>query len=425
MNTAIRNSSDIVSMLTNPEYRALTFRAELFPLVGDAPFFVAPPTFAGHEVKVDGGISKHKLIGNQRADGVFPLVELESSEQFSKRLQKAVQYLDLLPPLKIAVDEDEEIDLLGLVHGSTDGFLRESTLDGVYFRETEIGKSLFDGTFQEKMKARYEHFPHRLLTGECDMQSGQSKDKMLVFGGSMWAVALGEDAIPLASPKLGHMPLALKKDKDKYLPTGPGNTLVKSVNGKTIDSYNMVNAGNTEKKIINYHGVLVNRAYVQGSLDFAGLRVLVGLSDKQRAALVALWLIGVDAVIKNYHPRKNAGLRAKSINWNIVPPRRGDSVPHRRSFPAFKSRAECKLEAGLVCQGFLESFPAFKSRAECKDPMGRIYYSGLFWFPCSSATAIKLRKTTSFRQGLPEPRCHGGQTRFTSLCSGYRQSMPV
>ena len=38
---------------------------------------------------------------------------------------------------------------------------------------------------------------------------------------------------------------------------------------------------------------------------------------------------------------------------------------------------------------------------------------------------LKLRKTTSFRQGLPEPSCHGGQTRFTSLCSGYRQSLPV
>ncbi len=318
MNTAICNSSDIVSMLTNPEYRALTFRAELFPLVGDAPFFVAPPTFAGHDVKPDGGTSHHKFIGKQRPDGTFPMVELESSEQFSKRLQKAVQ--GFLPPLKITVGEDEEIDLLGLAHGSTDGFLRESTLDGVYFRETDIGKSLFDGTFQEKMQARYEHFPHRLLTGECDMQSGQSKDKMLVFGGSMWAVALGEDAIPLASPKLGHMPLTLAEGTDKYLPTGPGSTLVesaKSAKGETIKSYNMTNAGNT-KGNTTYHGVLVNRAYVQGSLDFSGLRVL-GLSVEQRAALVALWLIGVDAVIKNYHPRKNAGLRAKSINWNLVP----------------------------------------------------------------------------------------------------------
>ena len=39
-------------------------------------------------------------------------------------------------------------------------------------------------------------------------------------------------------------------------------------------------------------------------------------------------------------------------------------------------------------------------------------------------TAIKLRKNSSFRQGMPEPRGHGGRARFTSLCSGYRESMP-
>ena len=311
MKIDIHQSTDIVAIVSNLEYRALTFKAELFPLVGVAPFFVAPPTFAGHDVQVDGGTTHHKFIGKPH-DGAFPLVELESSEQFSKRLQKAV--IDDLPQLKITVGDDESIDLLGLVHGSTDGFLRESTLDGVCFRETEIGKSLFNGTFQEKMQARYQHFPHRLLTGECDMQSGQSKDTMLVFGGSMWATALGEDAVPLASPKLGHMPLALAKGKEKYLPTGSGNTLVKSTKGKTIDSYNMVNAGNANV----YHGALVNRAFVQGSLDFAGLRVL-GLSVEQQAALVALWLMGVDSVVKNYHPRKNAGLRAKSIDWNLVP----------------------------------------------------------------------------------------------------------
>lgn len=319
----IVKAGDLVDLLGQPEHRALTFRAELLPLVGEPPFYVAPPTFAGHKATVnegreDKGEAKHKFVGRQREDGTFPMVELESAEQFAKRLQKSIARY--LPRLTIAVGE-ETLELLDLVHGSADGFLRESKLGDVCFRETEIGKALFAKDKKTQMQARFEHFPHRLLTGECDMQSGQSKDTMLVFPGCMWAQAIGVDALPLAAPKLGHMPLALAKGKEKYSFKAPGQPLVKDPKGKTIDSYNLVNAGNSGV----YHGSMVSRAYVQGSLDFAGLRQLE-LSVEQQAALLALWLVGVQANIKNYLPRRNAGLRAKAIAWHIVPAF-GDDIP--------------------------------------------------------------------------------------------------
>lgn len=321
----IATASDLIALLKNPKHRALTFKAGLFPLVGESPFFVAPPTFAGHtsainEGSEDKGQSRHKFIGRQRQDGSFPMVELESAEQFSKRLQKAIA--EYLPRLSITVgDEPKPIELLDLAHGSTDGFLRESKLDDVCFRDTDIGKALFSADKKEQMQARYRHFPHRLLTGECDMQSGYSQDRMVRFGGCMWAQAVGVDALPVAAPKLGHMPLALAKGKEKYSFPAPGQPLAKDAKGKTIDSYNLVNAGNSGI----YHGAMVSSAYVQGSLDFAGLRQLE-LSVEQQAALMALWLIGVRENIRNYLPRKNAGLRAKSIAWSIVPDV-GDDIP--------------------------------------------------------------------------------------------------
>ena len=38
--------------------------------------------------------------------------------------------------------------------------------------------------------------------------------------------------------------------------------------------------------------------------------------------------------------------------------------------------------------------------------------------------AIKLRKSSSFRQGSPEPRLHGWHRLLASLQSGFRRSMP-
>ncbi len=327
----IAQASDLVALLNNSDYRALTFKAALLPLVGEPPFFIAPPTFAEHKAPInqrgeDKGEARHKFIGRQGDDGRFPMVELESAEQFAKRLQRGIA--NHLPPLKIMVGgEPKPIDLLDLPHGSTDGFLRESTLDGVPFRDTKYGKSLFSLDKKEQMQARYQHFPHRLLTGECDMQSGYTQDRMVRFGGCMWAQAIGMDALPLAAPRMGHMPLSLAKENKKYSLPAVGMPLRENAKGKALDSYGLVNAGNKDKKIngMAYHGAMVSSAYVQGSLDFAGLRQL-DLSLEQQAALVALWLIGVRENIRNYLPRKNAGLRAKSIAWNIVPSF-GDDIP--------------------------------------------------------------------------------------------------
>ena len=72
------------------------------------------------------------------------------------------------------------------------------------------------------------------------------------------------------------------------------------------------------------------------------------------------------------------------------------------------------------------------------------FHLPVFWIPAFPAgmTCLQVRsnvKGPSFRQGLPESRCHGGQCiacvmpfqmpsiarSFTSLCSGYRHSLPV
>ena len=44
--------------------------------------------------------------------------------------------------------------------------------------------------------------------------------------------------------------------------------------------------------------------------------------------------------------------------------------------------------------------------------------------PTLCVTAIKLRKSASFRQGSPEPRLHGWYRLSASLQSGFRRSMP-
>ena len=101
----------------------------------------------------------------------------------------------------------------------------------------------------------------------------------------------------------------------------------------------------------------------------------------------------------------------------VKPPRADDSVdPHAKvghcQAPKPKKPPALKTRGAFFDGMFLNT--AILILAKTLLPLGGL-----------GATAIKLRKSTSFRQGMPEPRSHGGQARFTSLCSGYRQSMPV
>ena len=119
---------------------AIAVTANLTPVSGNK---ILPPTYAG-----DGAASssKHNMT-KPGPDGVSSWCSVDSPGSCANRAEQALVALGLdLDPLRVDFGNDEILSTLQLPHRIFDAVLRDSQLQGVPFRKTEIGQAAIAAT---------------------------------------------------------------------------------------------------------------------------------------------------------------------------------------------------------------------------------------------------------------------------------------
>ena len=155
---------------------AITLRADLIAasaLPGDARQLVFPPTFMeiGH------------LVSPVREDGSHEYVLIDSTQSWANRLEEVADDPALgLPRIEVAVG-DTVLSAYRLPHRVYDAILRDSTLAGVPYRETPLGKALVAARADDATTV-LQHAPTVLLFGAWDSFGG------IKVGAAKWPAAL-------------------------------------------------------------------------------------------------------------------------------------------------------------------------------------------------------------------------------------------
>jgi len=113
---------------------AIAVTATLTPVSGKK---ILPPTYAG-----DGpGLSRHNMT-KAGPDGLSSWCSLDSPGSCANRAEQALVSLGLnLDPLRVDFGDGDVLSTLQLPHRVFDAVLRDSQLEGVPFRRTEIGQA--------------------------------------------------------------------------------------------------------------------------------------------------------------------------------------------------------------------------------------------------------------------------------------------
>jgi CRISPR-associated protein Csb1 len=181
----------------------ITLRAGLISgtaLPGDERQLVFPSTYAevGH------------LCSPVREDGSHEYVLIDSTQSWANRLEEVADDLPGLPRLEVDV-AGQTLSAYKLPHRIYDATLRDSELDSVPFRKTELGESLTSAR-PDNATALLRHAPSVLLFGGWDSFAG------IKVGQAKWPAALsgqilGFDATLARKAGLRSDPLGITLDQ--------------------------------------------------------------------------------------------------------------------------------------------------------------------------------------------------------------------
>lgn len=140
---------------------AIAVTAALAPVSGRK---ILPPTYAAD---ADSGGSRHNMT-KAGADGLSSWCSLDAPGSCANRAERALVELGLdLDPLRVDFGDGEIFSTLQLPHRVFDAVLRDSQLDGIRFRETEIGRAVIAATPADA-SALLHYDPGSLVFGAWD-----------------------------------------------------------------------------------------------------------------------------------------------------------------------------------------------------------------------------------------------------------------
>ncbi|MBM9514720.1 type I-G CRISPR-associated RAMP protein Csb1/Cas7g [Desulfogranum marinum] len=140
---------------------AISIQAKLEPINGSAHIY--PATFA------DIG---HNLVGLDKQTGKATAVQIDSVGSFANRIEAELAELEILPQVKTQIN-GRELSIHELPHRAYDAILRDSTLDGVPWRQSEIGQAVLRSN-SLNATALYTYAPLTLLLGGWDSHGGDA-----------------------------------------------------------------------------------------------------------------------------------------------------------------------------------------------------------------------------------------------------------
>lgn len=358
------NDTSLYQKLSNAAADAsvITLRAGLISataLPGDDRQLVFPSTYAevGH------------LCSPVREDGSHEYVLIDSTQSWANRLEEVADELDGLPRLEVDV-AGQTLSAYKLPHRIYDATLRDSELDGVPFRKTDLGKALTSAR-PDNATALLRHAPSVLLFGGWDSFAG------IKVGAAKWPAALsgqilGFDATLARKAGLRSDPLGITLDQFRaYKAADPAqfwtmdeDKAARDEKGKAITlKPSEVGHGNILAELV-HRGAWVKRIELRNALSLTRLRryhfpvdgkVSAEADQAARALLVCLAvLLLAERLEQGLDLRAGAELDVTSVSWSIRQGLSGDTpleVTAVSAQQALQSAREAAARQGLDFDG--------------------------------------------------------------------------
>lgn len=340
----------------------ITLRAGLISataLPGDDRQLVFPSTYAdvGH------------LCSPVREDGSHEYVLIDSTQSWANRLEEIAEDLAGLPRLEVDV-AGQTLSAYKLPHRIYDATLRDSELDGVPFRKTELGQALTSAR-PDNATALLRHAPSVLLFGGWDSFAG------IKVGAAKWPAALsgqilGFDATLARKAGLRSDPLGITLDQFRaYKAADPAqfwtmdeDKAARDDKGKPISlKPSEVGHGNILAEVV-HRGAWVKNMDLRGALSLTRLRryhfpvdgkVSPEADQAARTLLVCLAvLLLAERLERGLDLRAGAELDVIDTRWSIRQGLSGDTpldVTVEDARQALQNAREAAARLGLDFSG--------------------------------------------------------------------------
>jgi len=292
----------------------ISVNATLTPLAGGR--YVLPPTYADAP-------HRHNMT-QPDASGVAAWVSIDSAASFANRMEEQLRRGDFgIDPLRVQV-AGRTLSTLQLPHRAYDAILRDSSLDGQRFRDSEIGRAVIAASADDS-SALLRYDPSVLLFGGWDstgLHGNKGQERK-------WPAAVsveihGCNALPIQRAGGRIDPLGITLDAGRVIREGASYRLVgegeKAPPGAERPSE--INHGNIAPTL-SPKGVLVEEIRLRGALSLSRLRRYRFGADAEfdvaaRTALTLIGLYGIAAVIDDgLDLRRDCELVAAEVAWAI------------------------------------------------------------------------------------------------------------
>lgn len=140
---------------------AIAINADLESVTGAKHIY--PPTFAG---------VGHNYVGLDKRTGTADHVLIDSVGSFANRVEKELASLGILPEITTDVG-GRLLSIHDIPHRAYDAILRDSVLDGIPWRKTNVGQHVLSAN-ASNATALYQYAPLTLLLGGWDSHGGDA-----------------------------------------------------------------------------------------------------------------------------------------------------------------------------------------------------------------------------------------------------------
>lgn len=285
---------------------AIRCRAKLQPAAGEGTK-VFPPTHAGGAYAVE----QRRLPGRETPVECVLLDSVQSqANRIEEALQRAVDEGKIKLPLIVVdfgdlVPDIRHVTSLQAPHRAADAILRDSLLDGVPFRQSEIGKKITDSGLSNAT-ALLEHCPHALVLGIWD-STGPKGGLGAKFARALVSEIVGIDAVTGVKTSSRIDPLQIRAAAKVVKQQDASWSLAKDDKTKGAVSPSEINHGNIPPDIAA-GGVTIAYAEHTAVLSLPQLRRLrfpingkfdAAVDEAARTVLASLALVGLTLAIES------------------------------------------------------------------------------------------------------------------------------
>ena len=304
----------------------LTIRTELEPLGGPgAP--VKPAVYLGGQYQTDrrwvGDAGDRRAVDAIVVDNVPSQANrLEAGlERHRDRLGLPLFVLDLSELGDLPAHLPRSLSSLRFPHRNADAYLRDSTLDGTPFGQTEIGKAVLAAT-ADRPEPLLQWFPQALLFGFWQPHLGK-KGSQAKLARSWVSEIVGLEPAQLDGRRLGLKgdPLNLSgpstiafDDADASWATSGGKKALSDIGHGQVP----VSGSDAARSAVSFRSILQ-----QSTLSLASLRNIrfsdAGQQAAGRAVLAALGIVAhVGAFGSSFFLRSECDLRTARVDWHWI-----------------------------------------------------------------------------------------------------------